>query len=90
MLPEDCPEAALDSLCNAVAADTGIPTGRVKKVLLSAQRQQLAVNPSDNPSAWPASQIPQADPLRFHPLGANGRTYPPIQQSRTGHADNPA
>jgi hypothetical protein len=86
MLPEDCPEAALDSLCAAVAADTGIPTGRVKKVLLSAQRQQLA----GNPSATPASPVAHADPLRFHPLGANGRTYPPIQQSRTGHADNPA
>lgn len=86
MLPEDWPEAALESLCAAIAADTGIPTGRVKKVLLSAQRQQLAVNPS----AWPAPQIPQADPLRFHPLGANGRIHPPIQQSRTGNADNTA
>lgn len=90
MLPEDWPEAALESLCAAIAADTGIPTGRVKKVLLSAQRQQGAVNPSDNPSAWPAPQAPQADPLRFHPLGANGRIHPPIQQSRTGNADHTA
>jgi hypothetical protein len=86
MLPEDCLEATLDFLCAAVAADTGIPTGRVKKVLLSAQRQQQA----GNPSAPPASLAPQADPLRFHPLGANGRIHPPIQQSRIGHADNPA
>jgi hypothetical protein len=86
MLPEDWPEAALDSLCDAIAADTGIPMGRVKKVLLSAQHQLQA----GNPSAPPASLAAQDDPLRFHPLGANGRIHPPIQQSRTGHADDPA
>jgi hypothetical protein len=62
----------LDALCTAVAADTGVPVGRVKKVLLSAQRQQgVCTAPSPPPTAL------HGDPLRHYPLGANGRTYPP-------------
>ncbi|MFU8884745.1 MAG: hypothetical protein ACNA8O_04725 [Cyanobacteriota bacterium] len=62
----------LDALCTAVAADTGVPVGRVKKVLLSAQRQQGACTATSPPPS-----APHGDPLRHYPLGANGRTYPP-------------
>jgi hypothetical protein len=90
MQGEDGPEKELDSLSAAVAAETGIPMGRVKKVLLSAQRHQQAGTPASAPSASLASQpAVQADPLRFYPLGANGRTYPPLHQPRAGDADTP-
>jgi hypothetical protein len=90
MQAEIVPEHELDSLSAAVAAETGIPLGRVKKVLLCAQRLQRA-SPSapDSPALSASPPALQADPLRFYPLGANGRTYPPLHQPRAGHADSP-
>lgn len=86
MQGQDGPEEQLDSLCAAVAADTGLPMGRVRKVLLSARHLQQSgeVHPP------PEAVTTPPDPLRYHPLGANGRIHPPIHQPRTGHADDPA
>jgi hypothetical protein len=74
---------ALDALSAAVAAETGVPAGRVRKVLLAVQRlhqtggQAEAVQGSPDPP----------HPLRFYPLGANGRIHP---SPRAGHAADQA
>ena len=90
MQAQDSPDhpgaGALDELCAAVASETGIPPGRVKKVLLAAQRHQGAGTPRPPAAAPPVSQ----DPLRFYPLGANGRIHPPLPQPRAADADTPA
>lgn len=75
-------EEALASLCAAVAAETGIPQGRVRKVLQVAQRHQRAggVTPAPPPTPDPGAAAPpgsRADRLRYYPLGANGRLRPP-------------
>ncbi|MBM5825864.1 MAG: hypothetical protein FJ054_11020 [Cyanobacteria bacterium M_surface_10_m2_119] len=73
----------LAALCGAVAAETGIPEGRVRKVLLSAQRLQraggwnAAATPAPDPGPASATPGSHADRLRFYPLGANGRLRPP-------------
>jgi len=94
------PAEAMAALCAEVSADTGIPEGRVRKVILAAQRHQHdpglgagaqtstaaspdPIQPRSNPCDPPHSQsgatVPGglSDPLRFHPLGANGRLRPP-------------
>lgn len=90
MRGEGVSEQALDSLSAAVAAETGIPMGRVKKVLLSAQRHQQVSPSAPRQSGFQAAQpdVPE-DRLRFYPLGANGRTHPPLHQPRNGDADTP-
>jgi hypothetical protein len=91
MQGQDSPEDGLDSLAAAVAAETGLPMGRVKKVLLTAQRHQQAGTPAPTPPVSLDSQpATQADPLRFYPLGANGRIHPPLQQPRAADVDTPA
>jgi hypothetical protein len=80
-------EQDLNSLSAAVAAETGIPPGRVKKVLLSARRYEQTGPP---PSSPPAPLATKADPLRFYPLGPNGRTHPPLHQPRADDAETPA
>jgi hypothetical protein len=90
MHAQDSPEhpgaGALDELCEAVASETGIPPGRVKKVLVAAQRLQRVGPPVSPAAVPPVSQ----DPLRFYPLGANGRIHPPLPQPRAADADTPA
>ena len=75
-------------LCAAVSADTGIPQGRVNKVVLALQRR-LASGPSQKTSGQIPGQIlaepeqkqeqeqEQENPLRFYPIGANGSLRPP-------------
>jgi hypothetical protein len=70
---------ALDAVCTAVAAETGVPAGRVRKVLLAAQRLHQA---GDRTSTVERSTAPP-HPLRFYPLGANGRIQP---QPQADHA----
>lgn len=77
--------SSLDQLCAAVSHEIGMPAGRVRRVALALERQrQLAgsgATGSDQPVA-PASSPPAAaepdDPLRWYPLGANGRLRPPL------------
>lgn len=65
-------------LCAAVSADTGIPQGRVNKVVLALQCH-LASGPSQKTSGQIPGQIlaEQENPLRFYPIGANGSLRPP-------------
>ena len=75
-------------LCAAVSADTGIPQGRVNKVVLALQRH-LASGTSPQTSGQIPGQIlaepkqgkepekEQENPLRFYPIGANGSLRPP-------------
>ncbi|MCP9802568.1 hypothetical protein KBY75_03190 [Cyanobium sp. T1G-Tous] len=49
-----------------------MPSGRIKKVVLALQRHQS----STCVESAPEPQGPE-DPLRFYPLGANGRLRPP-------------
>lgn len=65
-------QGSLDSLCAAISAETGMPPGRIKKVVLALQRYQS----STCLETAAESQGPE-DPLRFYPLGANGRLRPP-------------
>jgi hypothetical protein len=70
---------ALDAVCIAVAAETGVPAGRVRKVLLAAQR--LGQAGGQAPAVEGSTAPPH--PLRFYPLGANGRIQP---QPQADHA----
>ena len=71
-------------LCAAVSADTGIPQGRVNKVVLALQRH-LASGTSPQTSgqipgqilAEPEQKQELENPLRFYPIGANGSLRPP-------------
>lgn len=65
-------QGPLDSLCAAISAETGMPSGRIKKVVLALQRHQS----STCLESAPEHQGPE-DPLRFYPLAANGRLRPP-------------
>ena len=65
-------QGPLDSICAAISAETGMPSGRIKKVVLALQRHQS----STCLESAPEPQAPE-DPLRFYPLGANGRLRPP-------------
>ncbi|MEB3320584.1 MAG: hypothetical protein VKI63_06565 [Cyanobium sp.] len=70
----------LNQLSEAVAADTGIPAGRVRKVLLSARRHASSLEaapPLPQRAAQPAADAPRDDRLRWYPLGANGGLRPP-------------
>jgi len=84
--PASAGASPLEDVCAAVATETGIPPGRVRKVLLAAQRYQQT-GQADPPATTPA--LP-TDPLRFYPLGANGRLHPPLHQPRVADADIPA
>jgi hypothetical protein len=88
MQGQNSPEDGLDSLAAAVATETGIPMGRVKKVLLTAQRHQQPGTPGPTlPVSLDSQPAAQSDPLRFYPLGANGRIHPPLHQPRADDAD---
>ena len=71
-------------LCAAVSADTGIPQGRVNKVVLALQRH-LASGGAPQTSgqipgqilAEPEQKQEPENPLRFYPIGANGSLRPP-------------
>lgn len=66
--------SSFDQLCAAVADDIGMPVGRVRRVALALERQRLRAA-----SAAPGSAA-QDDPLRWYPLGANGRLRPPLPE----------
>ena len=69
--------SSIDQLCAAVSEEIGMPVGRVRRVLLALERQrQLAAGASD--TAAGAAQ--PEDPLRWYPLGANGRLRPPCPE----------
>jgi len=69
---------SLDKLCDAVSADTGIPPGRVRRILLSAERLRtlMAQTPVDAATSAISSPV-NRDPLRWYPVGDNGRLQPP-------------
>lgn len=74
------PAEAMAALCAAVSADTGIPEGRVRKVIQAAQQHQQdpglgTASSSGQPPRRPDATVPDspAGRLRFYPLGANGR-----------------
>lgn len=63
----------------AVSADTGMPPGRVRRLLLSAERWKAALeqNPDAVHSAGASADSSGGhDPLRWYPVGANGRLRP--------------
>ncbi len=78
-----------------MAADTGVPAGRVRKILLSAERLRQSLQPgaihaataqgdamASGPHRQASAASPDAaaatdDPLRWYPIGANGRLRPP-------------
>ena len=79
-----------------MAADTGIPAGRVRKILLSAERLRPSLQPGAVQAATAqgdamasgangqasatspgAAATASDDPLRWYPIGANGRLRPP-------------
>lgn len=67
-------------LCAAVSADTGIPQGRVNKVVLALQRHLTsgsAPQTSGQILAQPEQKQEPENPLRFYPIGANGSLRPP-------------
>lgn len=74
----EVPAEAMPALCAAVAVETGIPEGRVRKVIQAAQHYQHAPGLSaPHANASTGESDAPADPLRFYPLGANGRLRPP-------------
>lgn len=79
-------------LCAAVSADTGIPQGRVNKVVLALQRHlasgtspktsgqipgQILAEPEQKQEPEKKPEKEQENPLRFYPIGANGSLRPP-------------
>lgn len=78
-----------------MAADTGVPAGRARKILLSAERLRPSLQPgaiqaataqgdamASGPhrqasAASPGAAAASDDPLRWYPIGANGRLRPP-------------
>ncbi|TVS02133.1 MAG: hypothetical protein EA413_13250 [Cyanobium sp. PLM2.Bin73] len=79
--------SSFDQLCAAVADDIGMPVGRVRRVALALERQRLraaSAAPGSDPLAAPAGapqgSAAQDDPLRWYPLGANGRLRPPLPE----------
>jgi hypothetical protein len=87
----EVPAGAMAELCAAVAAETGIPEGRVRKVIQAAQRHQhtLVQGATAHPSTWQPSPPPGslADQLRYYPIGPNGRLFPAIGTDPAGTRD---
>jgi hypothetical protein len=67
--------SSIDQLCAAVSEEIGMPVGRVRRVALALERQRLRVAGTGDPAAGAAQP---EDPLRWYPLGANGRLRPPV------------
>jgi len=79
----------LEPLCRQVAAETGVPAGRVRRILISAERhdapraaavplpEEAAAEPAppQRSDAGPADGAP--DRLRWYPIGTNGALRPP-------------
>jgi hypothetical protein len=95
--PDNAGARPPEDVCLAVATETVSPPGRVRKVLLAAQRFQQ-IGHTGPPATTPA--LP-TDPLRFYLFGpfgalcfgalrANGRLHPPLHQPRGADADIPA
>lgn len=75
--PADLSSADLTSaaLIAALSAETGLPPGRVHKVLAALQRH--LASPGAPTAATIGNEATSVDPLRFYPIGANGRLRPP-------------
>jgi hypothetical protein len=75
--PTDLSSADLTSaaLIAALSAETGLPPGRVHKVLAALQRH--LASPGAPTAATIGNEATSVDPLRFYPIGANGRLRPP-------------
>lgn len=63
------------ALIAALSAETGLPPGRVHKVLAALQRH--LASPGAPTAATIGNEATSVDPLRFYPIGANGRLRPP-------------
>ena len=84
----EVPDAVMPALCAAVSADTGIPEGRVRKVIQAAQRLQHTLDQSTATHPLASQPMPEpgspADRLRYYPIGANGRLSPSPGPDPTG------
>jgi hypothetical protein len=77
---------SLDQLAEAVSVDTGIPPGRVLRILISAERLKALMEqgaegslpPGVATSATPTQHASTNDPVRWYPVGANGRLRAPL------------
>ncbi len=73
-------DSSIDRLCAAVAEEVGMPVGRVRRVVLALQRQRqrsMAGIAAASAAAPGLEAAAPDDPLRWYPLGANGRLRPP-------------
>jgi hypothetical protein len=66
--------SSFDQLCAAVADEIGMPVGRVRRVALALERQRQRL------AGAPQGSAAHDDPLRWYPLGANGRLRPPLPE----------
>lgn len=83
MLIQPITESSINSLCAAVSTDIGMPVGRVRKVVLAVlrhQQGQAVAGAEPGGEGGLAAGIDPGDPLRWYPLGANGRLRPPQPQ----------
>lgn len=70
----------IEQLIQAVSTDTGMPPGRVRRILLSAEQLKSLMEQGSVANAAPAAAANTRktnDPLRWYPVGANGRLRPP-------------
>ena len=70
----------IEQLIQAVSTDTGIPPGRVRRILLRAEQLKSLMEQGSVASAAPAAPTNTRetnDPLPWYPVGANGRLRPP-------------
>lgn len=78
------PQPELELLARAVSDETSIPLGRVRRILISAERlKPLMKTLTTTPASLGEADAPRTDspcsddPLRWYPIGANGRLRPP-------------
>lgn len=78
--PQVLQNVNIEQLIQAVAAETSIPPGRVRRILLSAEQLKSLMEQGSVANAAPAGSAKNMktnDPLLWYPVGANGRLRPP-------------